>query len=154
MSTYPSGALRVSDADRDRAISELSEHFQAGRLTVEELDDRTGRALAARTAQELADLFTDLPRQKPPVTSAVSAPAGTGAFLPARMPAVPIVILAVVVLGSLFSGHHGGLIVVPILAVLFIARRLGAGRRHDRASTSYESRLPGQDRPGRRHPAA
>ena len=27
----PSGGLRVSDADRDRAIAELSEHFQAGR---------------------------------------------------------------------------------------------------------------------------
>ena len=47
---YPSGGLRVSDADRDRAIAELSEHFQAGRLTTEELEDRTGRALQARTA--------------------------------------------------------------------------------------------------------
>ena len=30
---YPSGSMRVSDADRDRAITELSEHYQAGRLT-------------------------------------------------------------------------------------------------------------------------
>jgi hypothetical protein len=35
---HPSGRLRVSDADRDRAIAELSEHYQAGRLTTEELD--------------------------------------------------------------------------------------------------------------------
>ena len=35
---YPSSGLRVSDADRDRAIAELSEHFQAGRLTTEELN--------------------------------------------------------------------------------------------------------------------
>ena len=61
---YPSGGLRVSDADRDRAIAELSEHFQAGRLTAEELEDRTGRALQARTAGELAELFTDLPRRQ------------------------------------------------------------------------------------------
>jgi hypothetical protein len=27
------GYLRVSDADRDSALAELSEHFQAGRLT-------------------------------------------------------------------------------------------------------------------------
>src|SRR5205823_12080969 len=40
---HPSGRLRVSDADRDRAIAELSEHYQAGRLTTEELEDRTGR---------------------------------------------------------------------------------------------------------------
>ena len=31
--SFPAGDLRVSDADRDRAVSELSEHFQVGRLT-------------------------------------------------------------------------------------------------------------------------
>jgi hypothetical protein len=66
---HPSGSLRVSDADRDRAIAELSEHYQAGRLTTEELEDRTGRALAARTSADLAALFTDLPRRQAPVTS-------------------------------------------------------------------------------------
>ena len=40
---HPSGSLRVSDADRDRAIADLSEHYQAGRLTTEEFEDRTGR---------------------------------------------------------------------------------------------------------------
>src|SRR6266487_6615703 len=57
---YPSSRLRVSDADRDRAIAELSEHYQAGRLTTEELEDRTGRALQARTSADLAALFSDL----------------------------------------------------------------------------------------------
>lgn len=132
MNTYPSGTLRVSDADRDRAISELSEHFQAGRLTVEELEDRTGQALAARTARELADLFTDLPRQKPPVPSAAPAPVRTGSFPLARIPAVPIVVLAVIVLTSLLSGHHSGLIVVPVLAVLVIVRRLSSASRSGR----------------------
>ena len=45
---YPSGSMRVSDADRDQAIAELSEHYQAGRLTTEEFEDRSGRALQAR----------------------------------------------------------------------------------------------------------
>ena len=63
---YPSGSLRVFDADRDRAIAELSEHYQAGRLTTEELEDRTGRALQAHTTADLAALFTDLPRRQPP----------------------------------------------------------------------------------------
>jgi Domain of unknown function (DUF1707) len=40
--------LRVSDADRDAAVSELGEHFQDGRLDRDELEDRTGRALRAR----------------------------------------------------------------------------------------------------------
>ena len=68
----PSGSLRVSDADRDRAIAELSEHYQAGRLTTEEFEDRTGRALQARTTADLAALFTDLPRRQAPVTGATA----------------------------------------------------------------------------------
>jgi hypothetical protein len=58
---FPSGDMRASDADRDLAIAELSEHFQTGRLTQEEFDDRSSRALRARTGRELTELFTDLP---------------------------------------------------------------------------------------------
>ena len=94
---YPSGGLRVSDADRDRAIAELSEHFQAGR-TAEELEDRTGRALQARTAGELAELFTDLPRRQAAAPSTAPTPARAGSFPPARVPTAPIAIIAVVVL--------------------------------------------------------
>ena len=60
-SRFPAGQMRASDADRDLAIAELSEHFQTGRLTQEEFDDRSTRALRARTGQELTELFTDLP---------------------------------------------------------------------------------------------
>lgn len=31
---YPPGDLRVSDADRDRALSELGEALQVGRITM------------------------------------------------------------------------------------------------------------------------
>jgi len=58
---YPSGDLRVSDADRDRALRELSDGFQAGRLTADEFDERSGQALSARTGKELTALLTDLP---------------------------------------------------------------------------------------------
>ena len=85
---YPSGGLRVSDADRDRAIAELSEHFQAGRLSAEELEAfRTGRALQTRTAGELAQLFTDLPRQQAAMTGTAATPARAGSFRPALIPA-------------------------------------------------------------------
>jgi hypothetical protein len=59
--TYPPGDIRASDADRDQVLSELTGHFEAGRLTKEEFDDRSGRALTARTRGELAGLMTDLP---------------------------------------------------------------------------------------------
>jgi hypothetical protein len=59
---YPRGDLRASDADRDRAVSELSEAFQAGRITAGEFGQRSGQALTARTGKELTDLLTDLPK--------------------------------------------------------------------------------------------
>jgi hypothetical protein len=124
---YPSGGLRVSDADRDRAIAELSEHFQAGRLAVEELEDRTGRALQARTARELAELFTDLPRRQAAATGASPAPPRAGSLRADRVPTAPIAIVAVVVLASIFSGHPGLIALVPVL-VFLIVRRLAGGR--------------------------
>jgi hypothetical protein len=135
---HPSGSLRVSDADRDRAIAELSEHYQAGRLTTEEFEDRTGRALQARTAADLAALFTDLPRRQAPVTSAAasapasSAPSWPARSWPARVPVAPFAVLAVVVALAVFSGHPH-IAWVPVL-VLIVVRLLvgGRGRRFPR----------------------
>ena len=63
---YPPDDQRVSDAHRDHAVSELSEAFQAGRITADEFEQRTGRALSARTGKELTDLFTDLQKDNVP----------------------------------------------------------------------------------------
>ena len=54
-------AIRVSDAERDRTVGILRDHAAAGRLTLEEFADRAGRALEARTADELQPLTRDLP---------------------------------------------------------------------------------------------
>jgi len=70
---YPAGSFRVSDADRDRALSELSEAFQAGRITADEFGQRSGEALSARTGKELTALLTDLPLGRVPAV-------GTGAL--------------------------------------------------------------------------
>jgi hypothetical protein len=53
--------LRASDADRDRVAALLREHHAAGRLTVEEFQERLNAAFAAKTMGELAELMTDLP---------------------------------------------------------------------------------------------
>jgi hypothetical protein len=65
-STYSPGDLRVSDADRDRAVSQLSEAFQAGRISADEFGQRSGQALSARTGKELAALLADLPVDRTP----------------------------------------------------------------------------------------
>ena len=59
--TDPDDSLRVSDAERDATLRLLSEHAAVGRLTLDELEERSGRALAAKTRGELAVLASDLP---------------------------------------------------------------------------------------------
>jgi hypothetical protein len=53
--------MRVSDADRQRAVEELRRHCAAGRIDVDEYASRIERALAATTLEELDDLRADLP---------------------------------------------------------------------------------------------
>ena len=93
---YPVGDLRVSDADRDRAVSELSEAFQAGRITHEEFEQRSGHALRARTGNELSALLTDLPADG---GNAAAAP-GRGLVIAART-VVAASAVAAVPLGAL-----------------------------------------------------
>jgi hypothetical protein len=129
------GAIRVSDAERDQAVAELSEHYQAGRLTLEEFDDRSSQALGARTGSDLDGLFTDLPKGAAP---SVLATAGRVA---ADVPADPVrrrsgrpftaraiiaAVIAVIILGNVAGGlgaHHfgfGWLVPVVVLGCVFL----------------------------------
>jgi Domain of unknown function (DUF1707) len=54
--------LRASDADREAAVDALRQHAEAGRLTIDELDERVEKAYAAKMLSELAALQVDLPR--------------------------------------------------------------------------------------------
>jgi hypothetical protein len=53
--------LRAADADRAAVATVLGQHMSAGRLTVEEYDERLARAYAAKTYGELDELTADLP---------------------------------------------------------------------------------------------
>ncbi len=57
--------MRIGDAERESAVTALGEHYVAGRLTKDELDDRADRAWSARTSGDLAPLFRDLPALPP-----------------------------------------------------------------------------------------
>src|SRR5579864_288607 len=65
---WPRADLRVGDADRQAAVSELQRHYVEGRLTSEELGERVSQALNARTFGDLASLMYDLP----PLTDAIA----------------------------------------------------------------------------------
>jgi len=135
---YPAGDLRVSDAERDRAVSELSEHFQAGRLTLDEFQDRSGQALAARTGRELRHLFTDLPHRsaplmdRGPVTPGVNPVAARNRAHGFRI-AVALPVLICVAIAAAAGGNQGphpmARLLVPLFIVLIVAAAVRRGVR-------------------------
>jgi hypothetical protein len=54
--------MRASDVDRELTIDVLKAAFIQGRLTKDELAERVGRTLAARTYTDLDSLAADIPR--------------------------------------------------------------------------------------------
>jgi hypothetical protein len=123
---YRPAATRASDADRDAVILDLSEHFQAGRLTAGELDDRTGRALTARTWGELGELATDLPALRPAAPAATPA---AGRPQPSAQHAAPALTaalagLAIAAVVMVHAVHGGWSLIWLLLPVLLIARRV------------------------------
>jgi uncharacterized protein DUF1707 len=57
----PDGELRVSDSERDATLQLLSRQAAEGRLTLDELEERAGQALGAKTRADLATVTRDLP---------------------------------------------------------------------------------------------
>ena len=126
--TYFPAGVRASDSDRDGVVSDLSAHFQAGRLTAGEFDERMGRALAARTWGELRELLADLPaaRPGPRAPAAESRSAGpwppSGRFAPPAAALAGIGIVAAVLVIVATAGWGLAWLLLP---ALLIARRLG-----------------------------
>jgi len=138
--------MRASDADRDAVVTALGEHFQAGRITSEELDDRTGKALSARTLPELRDLTADLPSSglsaadlssagpssapmmpPPPPTGLAQRAPWTGRQL--ALPAALAIIVVVLVLTAIHDQPRAWL-AIPVIFLLArgFARRRGSRR--------------------------
>jgi len=69
------GDIRISNAEREQALSALAEHHAAGRLDANEYEDRRGRATDAVVRREISELFTDLPEPHPQLGASVAAAA-------------------------------------------------------------------------------
>lgn len=57
--------LLIGDLEREQACLQLSDHYEAGRLTHDEWSDRVSAALAARRSGDLTRVLHDLPRVVP-----------------------------------------------------------------------------------------
>ena len=73
-----SDSLRVGDAEREQVLRALQRHYQLGRLTVNELEERVQNAYAAKVREDLAALLRDLPEDQAPEQVRLQD-AGTGA---------------------------------------------------------------------------
>jgi hypothetical protein len=67
----------AGDLDRERAAASLREHFLQGRLTLEELSERTELVLRARSRQDLRRALDGLPQ----VSLAIARAVGRGAII-------------------------------------------------------------------------
>jgi hypothetical protein len=143
--------IRASDADRDHAAAQFREHYAAGRLSLDECQERVSAALAARTFGELDGLMADLPGLVPAASAAPIRPraAGCRAATADRSPApcdgdkvAGLVTLGVIAAAYLVTGLATGIwwfpwavVVVPIVTI-HRARRRGAAAGGPAASAS------------------
>jgi hypothetical protein len=67
------GRLRISNADRDKAIEQLQAALDEGRIDLAEFDERAGAAYEAKTNAELDLIFEDLPGGRPKEGEVVAA---------------------------------------------------------------------------------
>lgn len=72
--TVDRNVLRAGDLDRNRTVRLLQYHYEAGRLTVTELESRTQQAMAAKTLGQLDALLSDLPAEEPHVETRSTDP--------------------------------------------------------------------------------
>jgi DUF1707 SHOCT-like domain len=55
--------IRASDQERESVVDVLRDAYTDGRLTLDEFEERTSAAYAAKTWADLGELTTDLPAQ-------------------------------------------------------------------------------------------
>lgn len=117
--------MRASDQDREAVVAALRDAYTAGRLTLEEFDERTTAAYAGRTWGELRKLTEDLPAQ-PVLGSDVPGRRWPASALPAHPPRAD---------GPLPPARHRNrpAALFPIL-VLWLVLALAARSAHDVAA--------------------
>ena len=115
--------LRLADADRDDAISRLSDHYAAGRLDKDEFDERSDAVWSAKTRGDLAPIFADLasPQHDVARPGPWGAPWARRGWFP--LPFVPVLFLLI----ALTVITH-----IPFVLLAFVGCLLVFGRRRRR----------------------
>ena len=114
------GTMRVGDAERDEAARALGDHFASGRLERAEYDERLELAFAARTGNDLAALFRDLPQSR--VASPLRPHSSRRGF---GFPFLPVLLILI----GLSIVLHAGWIILVGLGALLMAKKVQWERR-------------------------
>jgi hypothetical protein len=118
--------LLVSDRDRARVGDELRTHYEAGRLTLDEFQERLDELHQVRTEKQLAEVLRQLPAKRPSVN-----PRDTRwRSLAFQYALVNLVAVLIWVFGGM-EGDFWPKWVFLVTLLLFIRRTFG--RRHRRA---------------------
>ena len=119
--------MLASDADREQVVEILTAAFVQGRLNIDELRLRAGRALASRTYAELAVMIAPRPVRpaaqfpaKPPPQPVGRMPAGAKAAVWAAC-----VIVALPAVWAAFLTYYGGFLVLFLLAFTGLTVTIG-----------------------------
>jgi Domain of unknown function (DUF1707) len=100
--------MLASAADREAAQATLKQAFEDERLTQDEFEDRVGRAVAARTQAELAELTRDIPGPAPAFVPVPAGPRRGRVLVPAIAAAVIVLALAVLLVAHVSSSGTAG----------------------------------------------
>jgi hypothetical protein len=136
-------SIRASDVDREVVVATLRDAYTAGRLTLEEFDERTSAAYASKTWGDLRKLTEDLPsqpvlgsdvpgRRLPSAPALPSHPERNSRTVPPvrRKPRaiafLPIVTLWLVLALASRSAHD---VVAPTVVLIMTIALLSFGRR-------------------------
>lgn len=135
--------IRASDQDREVVVTTLRDAYTAGRLTMEEFDERMTAAYASKTWGDLRKLTDDLPvqpvlgsdvpgRPLPPPTLPAHPPRANGVLPPSsrrrRRPVAffPLVALWIVLALASQSAHA---IIAPTVALIVALVFISLARR-------------------------
>lgn len=127
----PTTPVRIGDAERDQAVSDLGDHFAAGRLTREEFDERADQAMQARFSTDLEPLFVDLPKPAPAQSAAETAQVRPGGPPPwaYAMWLLPFVLVAAIA-GSILL--HAPFVLWVLVWIVVMGKITHHRRRHAR----------------------
>jgi hypothetical protein len=130
----PDGGIRASDHDRESTVEVLREAYTAGRLDLDEFDERTTAAYAAKTWGDLRGLTADLPaeaklgadlRPSLPKPDPMAPAARPQSYRPPFIPLLPIALVWLVIAAA----AHTSAVIIPIVMLGLISVRLFGWRR-------------------------